>query len=209
MSRRKKTEPKQKFYFLMNKALGDVCSAVSDRRKTVYERLSEEIKAALGDEKLHTIGRLDAESGGLLLLTNDGKLSNFLTRPENKIEKTYLVRLERAVSFDEMEEYGKLALKGVLLPPEKKCGEQQGGKAVIKWKTESKNDGDFCDECEITVTEGKFHEVRRIFRALGNEVISLKRIRFAEITLDENLSEGEVRPLTEKELESLKDIISR
>ena len=95
---RKKHIPKIKFYFLMNKKSGFVCSTVSDRRQTVYEAFPEDILTDENGAKLHSVGRLDADTEGLLLFTNDGKLSDFLTRPQNKIEKTYLVGLKNPVS---------------------------------------------------------------------------------------------------------------
>ena len=82
------------------------------------------------------------------------------------------------------------------MPAEKKAPEQMSGSAVINWLTE--------DSCNITLTEGKFHEVKRIFRALGNEVIYLKRIKMAGLSLDESLKSGNYRPLTQTEIDLLK-----
>ena len=156
---RKKHIPKIKFYFLMNKKSGFVCSTVSDRRQTVYVAFPKDILADENGAKLHSVGRLDADTEGLLLFTNDGKLSDFLTRPQNKIEKTYLVGLKNSVSSSEQKNYAKKAEIGLVLPPEKKAGEQKSGGAKIDWLNEN--------ECKITLTEGKFNEVNRIFRALG------------------------------------------
>lgn len=192
---RKKHIPKIKFYFLMNKKSGFVCSTVSDRRQTVYEAFTKDILADENGAKLHSVGRLDADTEGLLLFTNDGKLSDFLTRPQNKIEKTYLVGLKNSVSSSEQKNYAKKAENELVLPPEKKAGEQKSGGAKIDWLNEN--------ECKITLTEGKFHEVKRIFRALGNEVVFLRRIKMAGLVLDESLKPGEHRTLTESEIEAL------
>lgn len=192
---RKKHIPKIKFYFLMNKKSGFVCSTVSDRRQTVYVAFPKDILADENGAKLHSVGRLDADTEGLLLFTNDGKLSDFLTRPQNKIEKTYLVGLKNSVSSSEQKNYAKKAENGLVLPPEKKAGEQKSGGAKIDWLNEN--------ECKITLTEGKFHEVKRIFRALGNEVVFLRRIKMAGLVLDESLKPGEHRTLTESEIEAL------
>ena len=192
---RKKHIPKIKFYFLMNKKSGFVCSTVSDRRQTVYVAFPKDILADENGAKLHSVGRLDADTEGLLLFTNDGKLSDFLTRPQNKIEKTYLVGLKNSVSSSEQKNYAKKAENGLVLPPEKKAGEQKSGGAKIDWLNEN--------ECKITLTEGKFHEVKRIFRALGNEVVFLRRIKMAGLVLDESLKPGEYRNLTESEIEAL------
>ena len=192
---RKKHIPKIKFYFLMNKKSGFVCSTVSDRRQTVYVAFPKDILADENGANLHSVGRLDADTEGLLLFTNDGKLSDFLTRPQNKIEKTYLVGLKNSVSSSEQKNYAKKAENGLVLPPEKKAGEQKSGGAKIDWLNEN--------ECKITLTEGKFHEVKRIFRALGNEVVFLRRIKMAGLVLDESLKHGEYRTLTESEIEAL------
>ena len=192
---RNKKVPSQYYYFLMNKASGEVCSTVSDSHRTVYEHFPSELHESNG-AKLHSVGRLDCDTEGLLLFTNDGKLSDFLTRPQNKIEKTYFVRLKNTVTEIQQEEYTNLAEKGVVLPPEKKSPEQKSSGANIEWISEK--------ECKITLTEGKFHEVKRIFRSLGNEVSYLKRIEFAGIHLDSNLKEGEWRHLNEYELAVLK-----
>ncbi len=189
-----KKRPFEYFYFMMNKAHGEVCSTVSDLSVTVFSHFTEK-ELLSNNVKLHTIGRLDKDTTGLLLFTNDGFLSNFLTRPENKIEKTYFVTLKNKVSLLEQKEYSLKAKKGLTLLPEKKALEQKSAGAVIKWQKEN--------ECFITVTEGKFHEVKRIFLALGNEVTSLKRINFAGVTLDPSLQEGKWRALTSEELEIL------
>lgn len=180
----------------MNKAPGTVCSMVSDSHSTVYDVFPPELLVSPEGAKLHTIGRLDLDTAGLLLFTNDGKLSDFLTRPENKIKKTYFVCLKKNVTAGAQKIYTEAAFNGLLMPAEKKAEEQMSGSATIEWLTE--------DSCNITLTEGKFHEVKRIFRALGNEVIYLKRIKMAGLSLDETLKSGTYRPLTQAEIDLLK-----
>lgn len=192
---RYKKVPAEYYYFLMNKAAGEVCSTVSDSHRTVYEHFSPDQLISNG-AKLHSVGRLDCDTEGLLLFTNDGKLSDFLTRPENKIEKTYFVRLKNLVTLLRQKEYSEQAEKGLTLPPEKKTPEQKSAGAKITWLTQN--------ECHITLTEGKFHEVKRIFRTLGNEVIYLKRVKFAGLELEESLPVGQFRPLYESEVRTLK-----
>lgn len=181
-----------KIYLLMNKPAGYVCSAVSDSHHTVYELLTPElqdlVQNAKRGQRLHTVGRLDCETSGLLLFTTDGIFSHKLTAPDLAIEKTYIADLEKPGTL----EYITLAEQGLTLPPEKKAPEQKAGPArlhplnaeLTKW--------------EITVTEGKFHEVRRLFRALGNEVVKLKRIRIGDFVLPDGLDEGEWVPVTPK-----------
>lgn len=192
---RYKKVPSEYYYFLMNKAAGEVCSTVSDSHRTVYEHFSPDQLISNG-AKLHSVGRLDCDTEGILLFTNDGKLSDYLTRPENKIEKTYFVRLKNLVTEHQQKEYSEQSELGLTLPPEKKSPEQKSSGAKITWLTQN--------ECEITLTEGKFHEVKRIFRAMENEVIYLKRIRFAGLDLDETLKPSEFRPLYESEICDLK-----
>ncbi len=192
---RYKKIPAQYHYFLMNKASGEVCSTVSDSHHTVYEHFSPELLSSKG-AKLHSVGRLDCDTEGILLFTNDGKLSDFLTRPENKIEKTYFVRLKNRVTEIQQKEYRQKAEEGLILPADKKAAEQKSKGAKIVWRDQN--------ECEITLTEGKFHEVKRIFKSLGNEVIYLKRVKFADLELDKNLKNGEWRPLSEAEISMLK-----
>lgn len=179
---RYKKVPATFYYFLMNKASGEVCSTVSDSHRTVYEHFPSDFLVSNG-AKLHSVGRLDCDTEGLLLFTNDGKLSDYLTRPENKIEKTYFVRLKNPVTEIQQKEYCQKAEQGLTLPPEKKFPEQKSNGAKIHWLSNS--------ECEITLTEGKFHEVKRIFRALENEVVYLKRTKFAGLDLDDDLKPGE------------------
>ncbi len=191
---RHKKQPSKYYYFMMNKAYGTVCSTVSDRRHTVYEVFPPDL-LIVGGGKLHTAGRLDADTEGLLILTNDGKFSDFLSRPVNKIQKTYLVTLKNCVSTDAQNEYKSLASAGLSLPAEKKAPVQQANPASIEWIDSTK--------CRITVTEGKFHEVKRIFRALGNEVLALKRVSFGTLELDTSLAPGQYRKLTENEVNLL------
>ena len=202
-------------YLMMNKPLGYVCSAVSDSHKTVYELLPKEMQELVQNAKrghrLHTIGRLDCDTSGLLLLTTDGSFSHKIAAAKEigggGLVKTYKVVLVNPVSSDEQISYTALAAKGVILPPEKKYAEQKAAPAKILW---SKMNDDkiveqpaFNNQCTITVSEGKFHEVRRLFRALGNEVVKLERIAIAGLCLPQELGQGEWRELSEKEMNLL------
>ena len=220
----------------MNKPCGYVCSAVSDSHKTVYDLLTPELRELVQGTKrgsrLHTVGRLDADTSGLLLLTTDGYFSNRITAstvvavPErsrraettaehspsevcgrldtasgllnhrmHRISKTYRATLKTPVSAEAQSEYITRAAAGLTLPPEKKYGEQQAEPAALHFIKD--------ELCEITVHEGKFHEVRRIFRALGNEVKDLERISIGSLKLPEDLTPGQWRKLTEVEINAL------
>ena len=200
---RKTSKPSQYYYLIMNKPCGYVCSAASDSHKTVYELLTPELQELVSRAprgcRLHTVGRLDCDTSGLLLLTNDGKFSNRITAGtvvealETTISKTYRASLAEPVSTENQKEYISRAASGLTLPPEKKYGEQQAEPAALHFIKP--------DLCEITIHEGKFHEVRRIFRALGNEVKDLERISIGSLQLPEELTPGQWRELTANELE--------
>lgn len=191
-------------YLMMNKPAGYVCSAASDSHKTVYELLPPElqylVKNAKRGHRLHTIGRLDAATTGLLLFTTDGMFSHKIASgasdsapavPEPVegpfknplITKTYLANLKHPVNKELQKEYISTAAAGLILPPEKKAPEQKAAPAELSFINER--------TCQIKVCEGKFHEVRRIFRALVNEVLELKRIAIGSLILPDSLKPGE------------------
>lgn len=172
-------------YLMLNKPQGVVCSTVSDSHSTVYDLLRGKIPEYIID-RLKCAGRLDSDTTGLLLMSTNGSFVNALTDPDNKITKTYSVKLRDKVNPQEQNEYSKIVSLGVKIPPEKKSPAFTSKPAELKWISE--------DSVEITVTEGKFHEVRRIFSALGNFVIELKRLSMGDFLLGE-LLEGEVKAL--------------
>ena len=184
----------------MNKPCGYVCSAASDSHKTVYELLTPELQKMVNGAprgcRLHTVGRLDCDTSGLLLLTNDGKFSHMISTGSNTgVCKTYRAILKNPVTPEDQKSYISRASAGLILPAEKKYAKQKALPASIIF--ESSN------VCTITVLEGKFHEVRRIFRALGNEVLNLERIAIGSLTLPENLKPGQWREMAEEEKNSV------
>ncbi len=195
---RKCSKPEKYIYLIMNKPCGYVCSAVSDSHKTVYELLTAELQAQVSDAprgcRLHTVGRLDCDTSGLLLLTNDGKFSHRVTSDET-ITKTYRATLLSAVAPENQKSYISRAAAGLTLPPEKKYGEQFALPAILEFESSC--------ICKITVHEGKFHEVRRIFRAFGNEVTELERFAIGKLTLPHDLKSGQWRQLSDDEKELL------
>jgi len=172
-------------YIAVDKPKGVVCSRVSDSHKTIFEWLEEEMTNSCDfdrlNHKLHTVGRLDCDTTGFLILTTDGNFSHYLTNPENKIPKTYKVVLRDLVDSEKQKIYVEKAKNGLLLPAEKKSPQELCDSAIIEWIFEDGKPN--TKKCKITVTEGKFHEVRRIFRALENEVVELKRISIGKINL--------------------------
>ena len=184
----------------MNKPCGYVCAAASDSHKTVYDLLTPELKVLIKDaprgSRLHTVGRLDCNTSGLLLLTNDGYFSHMIsTGSTTIIQKTYRALLVTPVATENQKKYIKLAAAGLTLPPEKKYGEQKALPAGLIFES--------ADVCKITVQEGKFHEVRRIFCALENEVKNLERITIGGLRLPEDLKPGQWREMTKEEKNSV------
>ena len=176
----------EKIYLVMNKPSGYVCSAVSDSHKTVYSLLPfeyEELLFAKRGERIHTVGRLDCDTSGLLIFTTDGEFSNLLSRPESHVSKTYLVTLRDSVSLKMQSEYIEKMKKGVMLPAEKKAPEQQSGPADVEFISHNK--------CVVSLNEGKFHQVKRMFLAVENEVTELKRIKTGNLELSNNLAPGQ------------------
>lgn len=178
----------EKIYLKVNKPLGYACS---NRQFAGEDNIFQLIKT---DKRLFSIGRLDKSSRGLIILTNDGNLTQILTHPKFKHKKIYIVKADKGdrqdISFKEGKRIATALLRGV---------EIGQGDGVVKAKaTEYLENNTF----KITITEGKKRQLRRMFGALKLKVYDLKRIEFAGIRLD-NLDEGAVKPLNEKEIKLL------
>lgn len=184
-------------YIMLNKPLGTVCSTVSDKSKTIYSLFDKAFLESI-PHGLHSVGRLDKDTCGLLILTNNGKLANEIINPESNIQKTYYVKLKNSVSAIEQVEYSKRCGDGVTLPADKKAPEYKAKPCDLQWENEN--------SCFLTICEGKFHQVRRTFLALGNEVIFLERKSIGSLFLDESLKRGEYRELTTEEMRSITNI---
>lgn len=194
-------------YFVMNKPAGYVCSTKSDSHATVMSLLKpEDFRKYLGGE-LSMVGRLDLDTEGLLIITSDGQLNHRLTFPKYNVSKTYLVYLKNSVDEKQREFYSLEIEKGIHIAAEGKAEEADCKSGILEWK----NENDYKSEvsgvpnavCFITLFEGMFHEVKRIFKALGNEVVYLKRIKMNNFSLPEDLKSGEYRTLTEQDLQKL------
>ncbi|WP_109400869.1 16S rRNA pseudouridine(516) synthase RsuA [Proteus sp. TJ1640] len=169
-------------YFMLNKPIGYVCSTDDPVNPTILYFIDEPLA-----HKLHAAGRLDIDTTGLVLLTDNGQWSHRITAPKHHCEKTYLVTLEEPIGEGVAEQFQK----GVQLNGEKDL--TKPAKLEILTPTEVK----------LTISEGKYHQVKRMFAAVGNHVSALHRERIGDITLDETLAEGEYRPLTEEEINSI------
>lgn len=172
-------------YIMLNKPPGVISATEDPRHETVVDLLP--IEWAI---KVHPVGRLDIDTEGLLLLTNDGQLSHSLLSPKKKVDKEYFARINGVVT----EEHIRYFAEGVVLDDEYK---------TLPARLEILSSGPI-SEIRVTIMEGKFHQVKRMFAAYDLEVIYLKRLRMGSLHLDESLELGEFRELTEEELESLR-----
>ncbi len=180
------TTEKQEEYYIMNKPKGVISTVSDDRgRKTVMDLLPE------GVGRVFPVGRLDYETEGLLILTNDGDLAFRLTHPTSEIPKTYMARIEGTLTEKDLNPIRSgVELDGVLT---KKCKAHivETNKAYTK--------------VHVTITEGKNRQVRRMFEAIGRNVAFLKRVSIGKLKLT-GLDRGQVRKLTEQEIEYLKGL---
>ncbi|HHT39213.1 MAG: pseudouridine synthase [Acholeplasmatales bacterium] len=183
----KKVTKANYLYFLMNKPRGVISSLNDEKgRKTIIDLMYEEDRK----EYVFPVGRLDYDTSGLILLTNDGELTYILTRPEYNVPKTYLASLDGLIKKEELKVLAQgIALKGYQSRP---------SYAKIKEKDFKKK----TSLVEITLREGKNHQVKEIFLELGYRVTSLVRIKFADLTL-KGVSKGSYRPLTIHEVKTL------
>ena len=178
----------QNVYYMMNKPAGVITATSDSKERTVLDLLKEELEAQ-GEvlrPGISPVGRLDKDTEGLLLLTNDGALSHHLLSPRHHVAKTYEVHCATPVT---KEAAGQLA-SGVDI------GEDALTRpANVNFLTDS--------VILLTIYEGKFHQVKRMLQAVGNEVIYLKRLQMGTLRLDETLKKGGIRPLTTEELHEL------
>ncbi len=180
-------------YYMMNKPSGVITATFDKKEQTVLDVLRRELeKSKNGDltgipiSDIVPVGRLDKDTAGLLLLTNNGQMAHDLLSPKKHVPKKYFVRTDGAIS----EEMIKCLENGVVIGPEEKTLP-----AVLE-----KHAG---NQCCITITEGKYHQVKRMFHAVGVNVVYLKRLSMGPLILDENLCEGQIRKLTQKEVNAL------
>ncbi|MGV3465624.1 MAG: pseudouridine synthase [Heyndrickxia sp.] len=174
-------------YLMMNKPQGVISATEDYHDKTVIDLLDIE------DSVLNPfpVGRLDKDTEGLLLITNDGGLAHKLLSPKKHVPKTYFAVINGIVTDSDIDAFKK----GVLLDDGYQT--KPGDLKILKSGMRS--------DIELTITEGKFHQVKRMFEAVGKKVIYLKRISMGPLQLDDNLELGEYRELTEEEVEQLKN----
>ena len=174
-------------YLMMNKPDGVISATYDNRDETVIDLLEVEHQVF----EPFPVGRLDKDTVGLLLLTNDGELNHRLIAPKWKVDKVYFAKIDKKVTESDI----KAFQKGITLDDGYVCKEA---------KLEIQSASEEGSEVLVTIQEGKFHQVKRMFEAVGKKVVYLKRVEFGTLKLDEDLEEGEYRELTEEEIAILK-----
>lgn len=173
---------KENYYIMMNKPRGYLSATEDKYDKTVMELLSKELPR----DKLFPAGRLDKDTEGFLFITNDGQLAHRITGPKNHIPKKYYVTLDKPVP----ETLIDIFRNGVTLENDEKC--KSAELEIIGKK-----------DCYLTLTEGKFHQVKRMFAVYGLTVVYLKRVMIGGLYLDESLKLGEYKELKADEVDKL------
>ncbi len=172
-------------YYMLNKPAGVVSATADYHCKTVVELIQDS-----RSKSLFPVGRLDKDTEGLLLITNDGDLAHRLLSPKKHVPKIYYARVKGRITGEDaaiFENGIKLEADFTTLP----------ARLVTL-------EADEVSEAEVTIYEGKFHQVKRMFKAVGKEVLYLKRISMGDLRLDETLLPGSYRRLTEEELNKIK-----
>lgn len=168
-------------YIMMNKPAGVVSASRDPKTQTVVDLVPESLKR----DGLFPAGRLDKDTTGFMLITDDGDYAHRMLSPKNHVSKIYVAALDAPVCEKEIQEFEK----GIVLSDGTKC---------LRALLEPLNDG--AEACaRVTVCEGKFHQVKRMFQAVGREVTALKRVQIGGVKLDESLKPGECRQLTQNE----------
>lgn len=179
-----------KVYYLLNKPRGIISSVHDDKnRKTVIDLIET-------DKRIYPIGRLDYDTTGILLLTNDGELANLIMHPKNKIDKVYVAKVKGLVNKEDVVSL----TKGVIINGKKTA------KSKVKVKKYDKKNQ--ISIVEVSIHEGRNHQVKKMFESLGFEVLKLKRERISFLNLS-GLKSGEYRELSIKEVKKLYSEVSK
>lgn len=169
-------------YLMLNKPQGVISATYDARHKTVIDLVPEEY----AHFEVFPVGRLDIDTEGLCLLTNDGALSHKLLSPKSHVPKTYIAEINMPVTDDDINKFKA----GITLEDGYKC--KPAELSVIEKNT-----------VQVVIYEGKFHQIKRMFEAVGKSVVYLKRVKMKRLVLDESLSPGAIRELTDLELAGL------
>ena len=171
-------------YYMLNKPAGVISATTDAKDKTVMDLIADKKR-----KDLFPVGRLDKDTEGLLLITNDGELAHRLLSPKKHVDKVYYAKVKGVVTEEDIKAFAE----GVTL------GQGETAKPANLEVFVS----DEISEIKLTIQEGKFHQVKRMFLSVGKEVVYLKRLSMGTLVLDEDLPLGAYRPLTREELEQL------
>ena len=178
-------------YYMMNKPKGVISATEDPKHRTVLDLLDDIAQS----KEVFPVGRLDIDTHGLLLLTNDGQLAHALLSPKRHVDKTYQAQVKGIMAQEDVEIFADgIPLKDFTCQP---------AKLEILSTDAEKNQS----QIRVTIAEGKFHQVKRMVAYCGKEVVDLQRLTMGTLVLDENLERGEWRRLTKEELENLLDSI--
>lgn len=184
-------EYREKIYIMMNKPKGVISATYDNRHNTVIDLLEEKYLSF----NPFPMGRLDIDTEGLLIITNDGKLSHDILSPKKHIPKTYYAHIRGEVKEEDVEAFKE----GIILDDDYK---------TLGSLLEIEESGEV-SKINLTIFEGKFHQVKRMFEARNKKVLYLKRIAMGRLRLDDNLELGEYRELSDQELDLLKNSIAK
>ena len=182
-------------YIMMNKPQHVVSSTKEGDHQTVFDLLDDSLRTPYLIEKLHLVGRLDMDTEGLLLFTTDGELTHRITSPKTHISKTYYCELEHTESQEHQQEITRAFEEGIAVGSEDNEEGFTCQPAFLKWKSDS--------SALLTIYEGKYHQVKRMFLAVSNKITYLKRVSMGKLELDPKLELGEYRELEQEELGDL------
>lgn len=176
-------------YFMLNKPAGVITATLDKKARTVLDLIDERTR-----NDLFPVGRLDKDTEGLLLITNDGDLAHRLLAPKKHVDKVYYADIRGIVTPMHVEQFaaGLTLSDGTPVMP--------GELVILGTDSEAGT-----SRIQLTIHEGKFHQVKRMFEAVGTEVTYLKRLSMGPLSLDESLAPGEYRRLTDEEINMLKE----
>lgn len=180
-------------YLMMNKPAGCVSATFDRYDQTVIDLIDPEYLAF----DPFPVGRLDKDTEGLLVITNDGQLSHRVLSPKKHVPKKYYAQIDQEVVARDIEAFSK----GLYIGDD--CTTRPAKLEIIR--TFEADDGRLGSEIYVTISEGKFHQVKRMFEAVGKQVLYLKRVQMGSLSLDESLELGQYRELTEEEVKLLED----
>nr|WP_297883950.1 pseudouridine synthase [uncultured Blautia sp.] len=191
-------------YYLLHKPAGYISATEDLHDRTVMELVPSDHR-----RKLFPVGRLDKDTEGLLLITDDGALAHELLSPARHVEKTYFVRADGKVTEEDkrrLEEGIDIGEKRLTLPARVQILDEESTSEGEERRLHVRQENlpEVYTELLLTIREGKFHQVKRMMEAVGKPVVYLKRISMGPLSLPKDLKKGECRPLTEKEIENLK-----